>query len=326
MQRLAPTLACVAALLASGCGGDDSEPAASPPPAPPPPAAEPVAAARDGDLFAVDPAAPLACRDAGMVDRANPVKIHDGSFADGRGGRVQAFRVVPPGAPRKPGVLYVHGAGGSRVDLLAPATWLAGRGAVALVVDLPGLGAAAEGGSDAVEAVELERDRAAADVARLRRALDVLAARADVDPRRLGYVGVSSGARLGAVLAGVDDRLKALALVSGGAAPVDEYAAAAPVGDRDAVRRLLSSVDPLRLLAGARPAALLFQGGLRDEVVPADDLRRFAAAGSQPKDVRWYPSGHWPSTRMFREQLDWLEQLLAIEGPPVPGALTGPGR
>ena len=57
-------------------------------------------------------------------------------------------------------------------------------------------------------------------VVNARRALDVLAARPDVDPKRLGVVGFSLGAQTAAILAGDEPRLKAVGIMSGRGGPV----------------------------------------------------------------------------------------------------------
>jgi hypothetical protein len=40
--------------------------------------------------------------------------------------------------------------------------------------------------------------------------------------------------------------------------------------------------------------------------------------------VRRYDAPHELDDAAFRDQLEWLEQELAVDGPPVPGAETGP--
>jgi hypothetical protein len=41
--------------------------------------------------------------------------------------------------------------------------------------------------------------------------------------------------------------------------------------------------------------------------------------------VSWYEAGHDLAVpKAQRDQLDWLAEVLEIEGPPVQGALTGP--
>lgn len=49
----------------------------------------------------------------------------------------------------------------------------------------------------------------------LRRGVDLLRARADVDPNRIAYVGHSAGAHWDAILSGVDRRLKTVVLMAG---------------------------------------------------------------------------------------------------------------
>src|SRR5262252_9589026 len=56
-----------------------------------------------------------------------------------------------------------------------------------------------------------------------RRALDLLSARSDVDPKRLGLVGYSLGAQTAAILAGDDPRLKAVGIVAGRGTDVTTY-------------------------------------------------------------------------------------------------------
>lgn len=143
-------------------------------------------------------------------------------------------------------------------------------------------------------------------VVEARRAIDLLRRLPAIDGERVGFVGWSAGARHGAILAGVERRLRALVLVAGGAAPVSAYIAAAPPSLREKLGRLLRAVDPLRWVARARPGTLFFQNGRRDEVVPRDALERLAAAAPQPQRVRWYDARHRPTARMVGERNRWL--------------------
>jgi dienelactone hydrolase len=302
-------LLLAAALVASGCGGSDSAD-----PAPPAPPASP---------FAYDATKPLVVRDTGRVNRNYPIAVRDVSYVSG-GQRVEAYLAVPPGSARRPAVVYVHGSGGDRRQLLVHAVWLAGRGAVTLAITAPSATAptAPELAPDA--ALRRQRDLAVADVVAVRRAFDLLSARRDVDGTRLGYVGWSAGARTGALLAGVEPRVKAFVLMSGGATPISEYAAQAPAELREDVRRVLGAVDPLRTIGRARAGTLLLQDGRRDEVVPRPALDALAAAAPTGTDVRWYAAGHDLNEAAFREQLSWLSRRLGLGGAPVPGAVTGP--
>ena len=69
--------------------------------------------------------------------------------------------------------------------------------------------------------------------------------------------GIRHHGDLGA-LAGVEPRLHALVLMSGGATPVAAYAEQAPAELREDVTRILGQADPLRLVRKARPGSLLY--------------------------------------------------------------------
>ena len=298
-------LALGVALLAAGCGGGK-------------------AAAPQPSLFGYDRTAPLGFRDRGPVNRGYPIQVRDVSYTSPRGGRVTAYLVVPPGKGPFPAVIYLHGSGEDRTRLVVPAAWLAARGAVGLAIDSAFVRASGPEPADPVKRLERERDLTAQTVVDLRRGVDVLASLPQVDERRIGFVGYSGGAKIGAILAGVEPRIRAYDLMSGGAARVATFVAAAPQSLRAPVKRVLGEVDPLRYVGRARPSALFFQDGLDDTVVPQAQLAALAAAGSEPKRVRWYRADHSLDAQAFRDQLDWLSRELGIQGPPVPGSKTGP--
>ena len=280
----------------AGCGGSSSpEPAAAPP--------RPIDRGRVNDA-----AYPIAVRDVSL-----PV----------RGGRVDAYVAVPPARSRRPAAVYVHGQSGDRQQLLVPATWLAARGAVTMTITAPSTTARPPQGLRGVRALEWQRDLARRDVEAVRRAVDYLAGRPDVDPERVGFVGWSAGARTGALAAGGEPRIRAFVLMSGGAEPVSAYVDASPPHLRLAVRRVLSAVDPLSAIARTR-SRILLQNGRRDEVVPRPALEALAEAAPAGAVVRWYAAPHELNDAAFRDQLDWLERELRIDGPPARGAETGP--
>ncbi len=292
----------VLVVLAAGCGGGKT-------------------VATHTSLYGYDRAAPLGFKDRGPVNHGYPVQVRDISYTSPRGGRVSAYLVVPPGKGPFPAVLYLHGSGEDRTRLVVPAAWLAARGAVALAIDSAFVRASGPEPTDPVKRLQRERDLTAQTVVDLRRGIDVLASLPQVDPKRIGFVGYSGGAKLGAILAGVEPRIHAFDLMSGGAAPVDSFVAAAPPNLRLPVRTTLRSIDPLRYI-GSTNANLFFQDGLGDTVVPHAQLAALAAAGHGR--VRWYRADHELDAQAFRDQLEWLTQELGITGPAVPGAKTGP--
>jgi dienelactone hydrolase len=122
-------------------------------------------------------------------------------------------------------LLYIH-AHGDRYDIGArelldgrPALQsplglvLARLGFVTLAIDLPGFGSRATASESALAKARLWRGRSLAGqmLGELSSALGWLAARPDVDARRIGTFGISMGATLGYWLAAEDARLACLA-------------------------------------------------------------------------------------------------------------------
>jgi dienelactone hydrolase len=279
--------------------------------------------AADDETFGYDDDAPLGIDDRGIVSEADGVVLRDLSFTTPTG-TIEALVVAPSAAEGLPAVVIGHGSGGDRTSMIAPAAWLAARGAVVLTLTLPSSSTPPPSRLDAAERLRWYRSIEVGDVVAVRRAVDLLQSRDEVDPERIGYLGYSAGARTGALLAGSESRLRALALLAGGAADVEAFVAAAPEELRDQLRATMSEVDPLRWIALADGEGLLLQNAKDDEVVPRESAQALADAAPEGTEVRWYEGGHGLSATVYADALDWLEQRLPIDGPAVPGAPTGP--
>jgi dienelactone hydrolase len=280
--------------------------------------------AQPGDLYAYDDSKPLDFRDNGVVNNGYPIKIRDVSYAGPEGERVSAFLIVPPGKGPYPAVVYLHGAGQDRQAMLLPATWLAGRRVVALSVASPFTRPEGQNLPRGIDGLRRERDLTIQGVQELRRGVDLLQSLPQVDDDRIGYLGFSAGARTGAILVGVERRLKGAVLMSGGETTVDQVMEAVDERDRAKVRPLFDDTDGLAYIARSSPTKLLFQAGRSDEIVPRDALRRLYAAAGKPKQIIWYDGGHDLPLQAYRDHLAWFTKVLAVEGPPVQGAETGP--
>jgi dienelactone hydrolase len=290
-------------VVTAGCGGSSHD------------------TAEQSTPFAYDASAPLDYADHGVVNHGYPIVVHDVSFTSS-GKRIDAMLAIPPGKGPFPAVVYLHGTGGDRTELLVPATWMAARGVVAMTITMPNDSAPATG--TASQKLVAQRKAAVATVMAARRAVDVLQSLPQVDDDRIALVGWSSGARVGAIVAGVDDRINAFDLLSAGSPPIEEYASQAPAALRPTIEQELGAVDPLRWVKLARPQTILLQNGKNDEVVPRAALDALAAAAGKAAEVRWYDQGHAPSNAAWADQLDWIADRLGVAGPIVKGAATGP--
>jgi dienelactone hydrolase len=285
-------LVLAAAALLAGCGSKENSGLAKP--------------------FAYKSSLPLGFESRATSLGGQGVEVRDISFAGPDGSRIKGYVASPSSSGKHPGVIYAHGAGGNRSELLDQATAMARRGAVALTLDMsysPDRAAPLPSGMAGVRAraqTEVEAVR------EIRRSVDLLRSLSFVDGDRLGYVGWSAGARIGAVAAGVEHRIRAFDLIAGGSTPVSEYVDLAPEEMRAELGSELGKTDPLRFVGHASPSALLFQDGRNDELVPQAALTLLARTGSQPKDVRWYDSGHVPSDQAWADSRSWLADHLDL--------------
>src|SRR5215210_6541228 len=119
-MRWVPPLLAVLVLAACGGGSDDAG------------GKRPVS----DDIYAYNASRPIARQDAGLAYKDYPIAIHDISF-DGGKEPVPAFLLLPPGKGPYPAVIYLHGQGGDRLEMLYSASWIAARRAVALTVESP---------------------------------------------------------------------------------------------------------------------------------------------------------------------------------------------
>jgi dienelactone hydrolase len=151
------------------------------------------------------------------------------------------------------------------------------------------------------------------NVTQERRGLDVLHTLPQIDTTRIGFVGWSNGAHLlGGVMAGVDERVKAYALI-GMARPATNYAglgSPVPKGAKgDRIRAQLALWDPVSYLGHSGETAFLFINGDGD-VNAMRDAKAFMAAAPRPKAWKVYDGGHALTPEAATYLQKWLEQNL----------------
>ena len=317
-------------IVVAACEGNDARPGASSSPPPPP---TPTSAAPSREevvrLFDYDRRRPLAVTKLGShpggvpAEQLDGVTVHSITYASPKGGEVPALVVVPRGKGPFPGVLVQHGLPDTKEGMLPAGIDLARTGALAVLIDAP-FNRPQQGRrrSDPLTFTPKDRDEQIQLIMDLRRAIDVLAARPDVNTRQLAYFGVSYGAAMGGLLAGVEDRLRAYVLAVGDGGLVSHFAGphdtdgplqALPAQERERWLAAMRPIEPINFIGQAAPAALLFLAGTKDEAVPPEDARRFQQAASQPKEVRWYEAGHFLDCTAREDMMVWLARHIRID-------------
>jgi uncharacterized protein len=228
------------------------------------------------------------------------------TYASPGGDRVSGIVVVPKEVERPAGVIFMHGAAGSRVDFLADAAALAKAGAVTMTIDSPFSRSSSEEIRAGAAPPETIRELMIVNAQDLVRGLDVLVREYGADPSRLAVVGYSMGVQAAATAAALDGRPKAVVLVAGRA-----YPSRTP-GDAG-WEQLFSSIDTVHFLPELKPAKVLVQGGERDRVVPRAEVEELYAAASRPKEVRWYDAGHTLTRKAGEDRVEWLSAALGLD-------------
>ena len=256
-------------------------------------------------VFAFDRGAPLAATE-GETATGKGLVAKGISYASPGGGRVSGIvvRPVKPG-PKPAGVIYMHGAGGTRADFLDEAVGVAGRGAIALTIDSAFTRSTRADVKAGNESLETTRALMVQTVQDLERGLDLLVRRYGADPDRLAIVGYSMGVQSASLAAALDERVRALVVMAGRAYPSGRS------GDPEQ-ERLFGPLDTVHYIGHLAPAAILFQGGSRDVVIPRTEMEELYAAASEPKEIRWYPTGHELS-KTKPDRLAWLSRQLSLE-------------
>jgi dienelactone hydrolase len=337
--RLAvPTAALAAlALLGTACGSQggatvppatstlSATPAATPTPDP----AALLARLTDLTAYEAEPVPTMAVH--GRRDAGNGIVVSDVTFPSAGGGEVSAWLVTPAGKGPFAGLVYLHGSETDRDDLLDEATAMAHGGAVSLVLDAP----FARPGADR-SALLLQWDRpevevqvTAQAVMDVRRALDILAARPDVDPGRLGFVGHSWGANIGVDVAALDGRLRATLLICPRPSWTGLLRSGAVYWARSAAQavgpvaweRYLDAMAPFDALPFVQRIAgpgLYVQYGTADEVIPEQVSQQLVRALGGRGRVSYYPANHALNAAATADRVAWLVARLGLR--PIPAA------
>jgi Tol biopolymer transport system component/dienelactone hydrolase len=277
-------------------------------------------------LFAYNASLPLRTR-KGAPMRSTGVTVRELTYASPKGGRVSAVMVKPDGEGPFGGVILLHGLPGNRFGLARLGNQIASMGAIILMIDAPWAREEALGRPEGqITLTPLDRDEQIQLIVDLRRGIDLLL-REGADPARLGYLGVSYGGAMGGLFAGVEHRLRTAVLVVGDGGLVSHFAAtddatlpflqASPQSQKAWISAM-EPIEPIYYVRHAAPAALLFQSGAEDQLVPSTAALQYQLAGSEPKEVRWYSAGHSLNPEAECDQLEWLDHSLRLTGEPNP--------
>jgi cephalosporin-C deacetylase-like acetyl esterase len=250
------------------------------------------------------------------------VTIQDITYTGSEGDTVPAYLVIPTGSGKFAGVIWGHwlmpgAANSNRDEFLDEAIALAPAGVVSLLIDAPKSRPNFKPMDNPVLIAQ--------QVVDLRRGLDLLLSRPDVDAARIAYVGHSWDAGAGAILDAADKRFAAFVFMSGPQSTMErvlsspQMVALRKSNDTAKVEEVEQSLkakawaDPGSYASKLGPAPALFQYGLHDEEwVPLADAKDYVAMTSGPKRAEFYDAGHALNAKARMDRDSFLSKTLKL--------------
>jgi cephalosporin-C deacetylase-like acetyl esterase len=143
----------------------------------------------------------------------------------------------------------------------------------------------------------------------LRRAVDFIQTREELDPERIGYFGISLGGIIGTIFCGIDDRVKVPVIVLAGGKLNLMFGMDAFSAD---TRNYLSIMDPVNFVGMISPRPLLMVNASNDDVIPPLTSKLLFKAAKKPKEIIWYPSRHHdlPVDKAYPDGIHWFDKYL----------------
>jgi dienelactone hydrolase len=272
-----------------------------------------------------DHQAPLEIKEISVEKRSN-IAVHDISYASPKGGRVPAYLVVPEGKGPFAAVLWGHwywsnSSMRNRSEFLDEAIALAHSGVVSLLPDGP----IARPGH--VENRTPLNDDQTTDLIQaivdMRRGVDLLLARGDVDPTRVAYVGHSYNASVGGFLTGADKRFRAFVLMAGSLSDrldlqtddLKQYRQEVGPEKFDAFVARSSWLDPGLFVPHAAPATVFLQYAAQEKFLSPEHARKYAALVSEPRQFKLYDAPHALNAEARRDRIAFLCEQVRLKPP-----------
>jgi len=280
-------------------------------------------------LFDYDAKAPLDIHDK-IIEEFDGGSLHDITYVSPKGGPVAAYLVVPKGKGPFAAVLFGHWGNGTRTEFIPEAKLYARAGAVSLLPDYPwDRPQPWHKTPNHYDKPELDREIEIQAVLELRRGIDLLLARPDVDPKRLAYVGHSYGAQWGSILSAVDKRMKTSVLMAGVAEIGDiflrgndpgiiELRKSRPPGQFERYAQIAGEIDALHFVGHAAPIPLLFQFANFEQLFDKTSMEHYATTATDPKKVLYYDAGHdLNDPQALQDRYDWLAKYIDLRRLPI---------
>ena len=264
------------------------------------------------------------------VQKRDKIRLIELNYSGASGDRVPAYLLIPPGNGPFPGIIWAHclmkgSPLANKDEFLEEAVILARSGVVSLLIDAPqARNDWVEVKGSTLEQVKQQSEAAAHQVIDLRRAVDLLYGRADVDRKRIAFVGHSWDAHVGAILAGVETRIVAYVLMASGYSDEEEtFASTSPetiahikeAGEEN-VREYFHEYawdDPVYFLGHTDRESIFLQFASGDPITKEMGQKYLDRFSAKDKKMEFYDAGHALNAAARLDRDRWLQKHLGVK-------------
>jgi len=250
-----------------------------------------------------------------LVNNDEGLLLYNVSFASVHDKRVTGLLSIPTEREKRfPVVILLHGLGDRKtVDYIeAGNQYLLQAGYAVLRIDIDNHGDRKKYDYEFELTEGLRywtRDLVAQTVFDLRRSVDFLATRKEINAEKIGFFGISLGGVIGTIFSGVDERVKVpvIALAGGNLSlmfGMDAFS--------EDAKDFFSIIDPINFVQQIAPRPLLMINAENDEIVNPITSKLLFAKAKEPKEIIWYPSRHrdLPIDQAYPAAIKWFQKHL----------------
>lgn len=153
------------------------------------------------------------------------------------------------------------------------------------------------------------RDIISQTVFDLRRAVDFISTRKELDSNKIGFLGISLGGITGTIFCSVEKRVKVPVIVEAGGQMNLMFGKKALSSD---TKNYLSIIEPINFVKQISPRPLLMINAENDDIVPPLMSKLLYKKANKPKQINWYPSKHHdiPIDSVYSDGIDWFDTYL----------------
>jgi dienelactone hydrolase len=263
------------------------------------------------------------------VQKRGDVRVIELNYAGAEDSRVPAYLLIPPGKGPFAGVIWGHWLKpgsplANKDEFLEEAMALARSGVVSVLIDAPQVRHDFVPEKGGIEAMRQHGEAGGRQVLDLRRAVDLLYSRQDVDRKRIAYVGHSWNAHTGAILAGVETRIDSFVLMAGNYSTEETYFASKDpkilaqrkeMGDGELKDYFYEHAwdDPVYFLGHTDRESIFLQFGSQDSISKEQAQKYLGMFSAKDKKMEFYDAGHALNSAARLDRDRWLQKQLGFK-------------